>query len=271
MKSEHSTTQPAQGISQGAQSVKLCQQIHVYTPQILITYPIIHFYVKKLTMDLEKARFNMIEQQIRPWNVLNQKVLDLLEVVKREHFVCAGLEKLAFTDCELPIRIKGEDTGQVMLSPKMEARILQELELRNHEKVLEIGTGTSYMAALMAQQGAHVTSVEINPAIANLAHGNLMKNKISRVKVVEGCGFKLTASLGQFDVILLSGSTPMLPASLLDALNPLGRLIGIVGKAPAMQLVLAKKSREGQVISTPLFETMTKALTNAPTENEFIF
>ena len=222
-------------------------------------------------MDFEKARFNMIEQQIRPWNVLNQKVLDLLEMIKRENFVCAGLEKMAFTDCDLPIRVNGADTGEAMFSPKMEARILQELELGTHEKVLEIGTGTGYMAALMAQQCAHVTTIELNPAIAELARSNLKKNGITRVKVLEGCGFQLAPTLGQFDVIVLSGSTPIMPAGLLEAVNPLGRLMAVIGQAPAMQLVLARKSRDGQLITTPLFETMTKVLINAPKANEFVF
>jgi protein-L-isoaspartate(D-aspartate) O-methyltransferase len=222
-------------------------------------------------MDFEIARFNMIEQQIRPWNVLNQKVLDLLEVIKRENFVSEGLEKLAFTDCDLPIRIGGQDTGETMFSPKMEARVLQELELSSHEKVLEIGTGTGYMAALMAQQAAHVTTVEINPGIAALARANLKKNSITRVKVVDGCGFELAPSLGQFDAIVLSGSTAVMPTRLLEALNPLGRLMAVVGQAPAMQLVLARKSRDGQLITTPLFETMTKTLLNSPKANEFVF
>ncbi|RZS40371.1 protein-L-isoaspartate(D-aspartate) O-methyltransferase [Limnobacter thiooxidans] len=222
-------------------------------------------------MDFEKARFNMIEQQIRPWNVLNQDVLDLLEVVKRENFVCSGLEKLAFTDCDLPIRINGRDTGETMFSPKMEARILQELELGSQDKVLEIGTGTGYMAALMVQQCAHVTTVELNGSIAELARANLKKNGITRVKVLEGCGFELAAGLGQFDAIVLSGASSIMPASLLGALNPLGRLMAVVGKAPAMQLVLARKSKEGQLITTPLFETMTKVLTNAPKASEFVF
>ncbi|MCR2745848.1 protein-L-isoaspartate O-methyltransferase family protein [Limnobacter parvus] len=222
-------------------------------------------------MDFKQARFNMIEQQIRPWNVLNQKVLDLLELIKRENFVSTGLEKLAFTDCDLPIRVNGTDTGEAMFSPKMEARILQELELTSQEKVLEIGTGTGYMAALMAQQCAHVTTVELNPAIAELARNNLNKNNIARVKVLEGCGFSLAPTLGQFDVIVLSGATPIMPTSLLEAVNPLGRLMAVVGKAPAMQLVLARKSRDGQLITTPLFETMTKVLINAPKADEFVF
>lgn len=222
-------------------------------------------------MDFEKARFNMIEQQIRPWNVLNQTVLDLLEVVKRENFVSTGLEKLAFTDCELPIRVDNKETGETMFSPKMEARILQELELNTHDKVLEIGTGTGYMAALMAQQCAQVSTIEINPAIAEVARNNLKKNDITGVKVIDGCGFQLTPTLGQFDVIVLSGASPTMPEGLLTSLNPLGRLVAIVGKAPAMQLVLAKKSRNGQLISTPLLETMVKVLNNAPRTNEFVF
>lgn len=222
-------------------------------------------------MDFEQARFNMIEQQIRPWNVLNQKVLDLLEIIKRENFVSTGLEKLAFTDCDLPIRVKGVDSGEAMFSPKMEARILQELELTNQEKVLEIGTGTGYMAALMAQQCAHVTTIELNPAVAELARNNLKKNNITRVKVLDGCGFTLAPTLGQFDVIVLSGATPTMPEGLLQAVNPLGRLMAVIGKAPAMQLVLARKSRDGQLITTPLFETMTKVLINAPKANEFVF
>ena len=189
-------------------------------------------------MDLEKARFNMIEQQSRPWNVLNQKVLDLLEVIKREHFVAPELEKLAFTDCELPIRVDGKDTGELMLSPKMEARMLQDLDLSSHEKVLEIGTGTGYTAALMAQQSAHVTTIEINPAIAELARHNLKKNNISRVKVLDGCGFELAPSLGQFDVVVLSGASPVQPKGLVSALNPLGRMIAVIGRAPVMLLVL---------------------------------
>ena len=222
-------------------------------------------------MDLEKARFNMIEQQIRPWNVLNQKVLDLLEVIKREHFVAPELEKLAFTDCELPIRVDGKDTGELMLSPKMEARMLQDLDLSSHEKVLEIGTGTGYTAALMAQQSAHVTTIEINPAIAELARHNLKKNNISRVKVLDGCGFELAPSLGQFDVVVLSGASPVQPKGLVSALNPLGRMIAVIGRAPVMQLVLVTKSKEGQLITNPMLETVVKHLQNAPKADEFVF
>lgn len=222
-------------------------------------------------MDFEKARFNMIEQQIRPWNVLNQRVLDLLEVVKRERFVCPSLEQLAFTDCDLPIRTDGKETGERMLSPKLEARMLQDLELGPNDKVLEIGSGTGYTAALMAQQAAHVTTIEANPAIAELARANLKANGITRVKVVDGCGFALAASLGQFDAIVLSGSSPVLPNALLECLKPGGRFVGIVGESPVMQMVLARKTSNGQVNAKPLFETDAKALQNAPQANAFVF
>ena len=158
-----------------------------------------------------------------------------------------------------------------MFSPKMEARCLQELQLTGHEKVLESGTGTGYMASLLAQQAAHVTTIEINPAIAQLARDNLKKNGVTRVKVLEGCGFALAPTLGQFDVILISGGSEVLPTNLLDALNPMGRLMVVTGKAPVMQLVLSSKSRDGQLISTPLFETMAKPLVNSPKANEFVF
>lgn len=222
-------------------------------------------------MDFEKARFNMIEQQIRPWNVLNQRVLDLLKVVKRETFVAPGLEKLAFTDCDLPIRVDGQDSGQFMLSPKMEARILQELDVFTGARVLEIGTGTGYMAALLAQTAGQVTTVEINPALVTLAQANFRKNNITRVKLVEGCGFGLAAGLGEFDLIVLAGSCPVLPVQLASNLAASGRMISIVGKAPVMQVQLSKRTSEGRLVSTPLFETVAPALQNAPAGCEFVF
>lgn len=225
-------------------------------------------------MDFELARFNMIEQQIRPWNVLNQEVLNLLDIVKRENFVDESLKALAFTDCDLPIRINGQDTGSLMLSPKMEARMLQEVGLGPHEKVLEIGTGTGYMAALMAQRCASVTTVEANPQIAELARKNLQKNDITRVKVVDGCGFELASSLGQFDVIVLSGASEVVPQGLLDCLNPGGRLIGIIGQDPVMQVTLVTKGSDaskGQVSAKPLFETCATLLNNCPKAKAFVF
>lgn len=222
-------------------------------------------------MDFEKARFNMIEQQIRPWNVLNQAVLDLLTAVKREHFVAADQQSLAFTDCELPIKINGKDTGQTMLAPKIEGKFLQEVEIKPTDKVLEIGTGTGYMAALLAQKAAHVTTFEADPAIADLARTNLKKLGITRVKVVTGCGFAESKALGNFDVIVLSGSSEVMPENLVAQLNAGGRLIGVIGQQPVMQAVLLSKNTQGQVGSVPLFETIAKPLVNCPKAKAFVF
>lgn len=223
-------------------------------------------------MDFEKARFNMIEQQIRPWNVLNQEVLDLLSVIKRERFVPEALQKLAFTDCELPIRINGKDTGEMMLAPKIQAKFLQEALVNRGQSVLEIGTGYGYLAALLAQHAQQVTTVEINPEIAENASFNLKKEGISRVKVVQGCAFEMAGRLGQFDTIVMSGSSPALPTALIQScLSPKGLFIGIVGEEPVMQAVLARKTAEGNIVTTPLFETLTQPLKNAPELNHFVF
>lgn len=222
-------------------------------------------------MDFEKARFNMVEQQIRPWNVLNQAVLDLLSVVKREHFVAPGQEALAFTDCELPIKVNGKDSGQTMLAPKIEAKFLQEVEIKSTDKVLELGTGTGYMAALLAQKAAHVTTIEADPALADLARANLKKEGISRVKVITGCGFAQAKELGKFDVIVLSGSSEVLPEALVEQLNAGGRLIGVIGREPVMQAVLVNKNAQGQTGSTALFETLSKPLANCPKAPAFVF
>lgn len=222
-------------------------------------------------MDFELARFNMIEQQIRPWNVLNQAVLDLLTAVKREQFVAEDQQALAFTDCELPIKINGKDTGHTMLAPKIEAKFLQEVEIKPTDKVLEIGTGSGYMAALLAQKAAHVTTVEADPTIAELARTRLKKEGITRVKVITACGFAQAESLGKFDVIVLSGSSEVIPQQLIAQLNPGGRMIGIIGQPPVMQAVLVSKNAQGQVGSIPLFETLAKPLSNCPKATAFVF
>ncbi|MDX1667788.1 MAG: protein-L-isoaspartate O-methyltransferase [Limnobacter sp.] len=222
-------------------------------------------------MDFEKARHNMIEQQIRPWNVLDQSVLDLLVAIKRENFLPDTLKKLAFVDKELPIQVNGQDTGQHMLAPKLEARLLQNLHLEPHEKVLEIGTGTGYMAALMAQKCAQVTTVEANPSIAKLASDNLKNNHISRVKVIEGCGYSMAKELGSFDVIVQSGASEIIPETLLAQLKPGGRFIGIVGKQPVLSATLVDKAESGVTAATPLFETSADYLANSPKAAEFEF
>jgi protein-L-isoaspartate(D-aspartate) O-methyltransferase len=184
-------------------------------------------------MDMEHARFNMIEQQIRPWNVLDAHVLQLLEVVKREDFVPLAHKALAFVDMEIPLR-EGGARGQVMLAPRVEARLLQDANVQKHEKVLEVGAGSGYMAALLAHRAQRVVSVEIEPELARMARANLQKAGIHNVEVLELDAAKGVKGDGPFDVIVLSGSVAEVPQVLLAQLKVGGRLIGIVGDEPAM-------------------------------------
>ena len=149
-------------------------------------------------MNIEQARFNMIEQQIRPWDVLDPDVLELLHVVKRENYVPAPHKALAFVDAEIPL--KG---GETMLMPKIEARLLQDVNLKKHENVLEIGTGSGYMAALLAHKGRHVTTVEISPELKALAEKNLADNGVTNVKVELGNGAQCLPGGAPYDVIVV--------------------------------------------------------------------
>ena len=233
------------------------------------------------TLDLERARFNMIEQQIRPWDVLDPTVLELLSVVRREEFVPPTLRALAFTDMELPLRISvggtQVDTGEVMLAPKIEARFMQELAIRAHESVLEIGTGSGYMAALAAHRAAHVTTVEIRPDLADFAHANLRRAGVHNVKVEVGDGAQgwrvgaASAPATQFDVIIVSGALPLVPPSLLKQLKSGGRLAAIVGSEPVMHAQVITRNRADGFDTVTLFETLTKPLTNALQPSRFKF
>jgi len=165
-------------------------------------------------MNIEQARFNMIEQQIRPWDVLNQDVLDLLMIVKREAFVPDAYKSLAFVDTEIPL-----PCGESMLMPKFEARILQEAAVKKHEHVLEIGSGSGYMAALLAYKARHVTTVEIEPVLKALAEKNLSAYGVDNVNVALGNGVSGWVGVGNnsapYDVTVISGSLPVLPDILL--------------------------------------------------------
>ena len=227
------------------------------------------------TLDFAQARFNMIEQQIRPWDVLDQDVLDLLTVVPRENFVPAALRLMAFTDIEIPLapassQTAARDSGAAaMWSPKMEARVLQEMQVKAHDKALEIGAGSGYFAALLAHCCREVTSLEIVPALKALAEKNLKAAGISNVKVVAGDGAQ---GFGRelYDVIVLSGSTPAQPGALIGQLSPGGRLFAVIGDAPAMTARVFTRTRDG-VISQDLFETVLAPLTNAPQPQRFKF
>lgn len=224
-------------------------------------------------MNIEQARFNMIEQQIRPWDVLNQDVLDLLLVVKRESFVPAAYKSLAFFDTEIPL-----PCGENMFTPKMEARILQEVTLQKHENVLEIGTGSGYMAALLAHQARHVTSIEIEPELKALAERNLSDYGIANVTTYLGDGAQGWAGTssadgdtGSYDVIVISGSLPVLPDVFLKKIKVGGRIFAIIGDAPVMAGQLITRMSDTAYSTVNLFETSAKPLRNALTPSHFTF
>jgi protein-L-isoaspartate(D-aspartate) O-methyltransferase len=201
-------------------------------------------------MDIELARYNMVEQQIRTWEVLDQDVLDLLFTVKREDFVPAAHRLLAFADLEIPL-----GDGQKMWTPRMEARVLQELQLAPGERVLEIGTGSGYLSALLAGRGARVTSVEIIPRLGADAKAKLARAGIGNVELAVG-----NAARGwgreTYDAIVLTGSTPVLPEGLIEQLAPGGRLFAVVGDAPAMKARLVRRTDSQSLAARDLFETV---------------
>lgn len=216
-------------------------------------------------MDIEQARFNMVEQQIRPWEVLDQRVLDLLFVVRREEFVPAAYRLLAFADLEIPL-----GDGEKMWAPKMEARVLQELKLQRGETVLEIGTGSGYLTALLASQGTRVTSVEINPRLAADAKARLGHAGFGSVELAVGDGARGWGS-ATYDAVVLTGSTPLMPEAFYGQLNPGGRLFAVVGEPPVMSAELMRAVAPGAVARRTLFETVIDPLLRAATPARFEF
>lgn len=217
-------------------------------------------------MNLEQARYNMVEQQIRPWEVLDQEVLDLLMTVKREQFVPPACIKLAFADTTIPL-----GHGAAMLTPAIEAKFLQALQLRKSDKVLEIGTGSGYMAALLGARSDHVYSVEIEPELAARARANLQRQCADNVTVIEGDGARGWPAQAPYDAIVLSGSVPEIPEALLAQLKVGGRLLAAVGEAPLMQARLVTCVGEGRFQSVTLFETDIPRLRNAQERSKFVF
>lgn len=223
-------------------------------------------------LNIENARSKMIEQQIRPWNVLDPNVLDLLTRVQREAFIPKSHRHLAFVDMEVPL-----PEHQVMLAPKVEARLLQELNLTPTDKALEIGTGSGFMAALIARLAASVLTVEKAPALAEFAQTNLNNSNITNVEIVQANGLienPRWAHVG-FDAIAISGAVEKIPDHLIGLLNPGGRLVAITGQAPVMQAVLIERVGDAPVNpgvrSTVLFETLTRLLDDAPKISHFKF
>ena len=216
-------------------------------------------------MDMEQARFNMIEQQIRPWEVLDPEVLGLLAAVKREVFVPEALTLLAFADLELPI-----GHGQAMLPPKIEARILQEVGVRNTDIVLEVGTGSGHMAALLASKAEYVYSVEIDPVLAETARRNLRHAGVANVSVETGDASQGWSGPSPYDVIVISGSLPELPDVFLQQLKLGGRLAAFIGEAPVMEAQLIIRTADKAFNTTNLFETVVAPLTTRKRQS-FVF
>lgn len=221
-------------------------------------------------MNIEQARFNMVEQQIRTWEVLDQDVLDLLYVVRREDFVAPAYRALAFSDLEIPLSAKAAE-GERMWQPKMEARVLQELAIRKTDSVLEVGTGSGYFTALLAHRGQHVRSIETNPELKTLGESNLKAQAVDNVSVELGDAAQGWSAHAPYDVIVLTGSTPVLPQGVLDQLKPGGRLFAIVGDAPVMSARLVTCRAPGSFQSVDLFETNFPPLRNALQPQRFRF
>ncbi len=217
-------------------------------------------------MDIEQARFNMVEQQIRPWDVLDQNVLDLLFKLKREDFVPPAYRALAFADMEIPL-----GHGEAMWTPKLEARVVQELDLRPTDRVLEIGTGSGYLTALLASDAAEVVSVDIVPEFTRQAAARLHAHGIENIQLHTADAARGWADNAGFDVIVLTGSTPILADAFRHSLKVGGRLFAIVGEEPVMQAQRIIYTAPGAWHSETLFETCVKALLNAPHPSAFVF
>lgn len=213
---------------------------------------------------MEQLRYNMVEQQIRPWNVLDLKVLNLLDKVKREQYVPPALKELAFMDIEIPL-----GHGATMWQPKVEARAVQALQLKPRDRVLEIGSGSGYLTALISQLAEHVTSVEIVPELLAFTEKNLATHRIDNITLIQGDAAQ--GWPGEYDAIVLSGSVPVLPETFKNSLKPGGRLFAIVGDDPAMHATLITRLASGEFESVTLFETVVAPLQNALQPERFVF
>ncbi|HWI14782.1 MAG TPA: protein-L-isoaspartate O-methyltransferase [Burkholderiales bacterium] len=216
--------------------------------------------------DVERARFNMVEQQIRPWEVLDQQVLDLLFKVHREDYVPPACRSLAFADLEIPL-----GHGEKMLSPKVEARIMQELSIKPSDRVLEVGTGSGYMTALLASLAGHVYTVDIVPEFTEAAQAKLRAHGVHNVTVETGDAARGWDKHGPYDVIVVTGSLPVLPPGFQNSLQPGGRLFVVVGEPPIMEARLVTCISRGVYNSMDVFETCISPLRNAVQPERFVF
>ncbi len=216
--------------------------------------------------NVAQARFNMIEQQIRPWNVLDTEILGLLADVAREEFVPEAQRALAFADMQVSI-----GHGESMLAPRLQARLLQDLQVQSHERVLEIGTGSGYLTALLARRAASVLSLEIQPELAATARTNLQRAGVHNAEVRVADGSKPLRGEGPFDAILLGGSVAEVPTHLLDQLAVGGRLISIVGDEPIMSATLVTRVGPTDVRTTKLWDANADRLHGFAEHSQFHF
>lgn len=217
-------------------------------------------------MNFEQARFNMVEQQIRPWDVLDQRILDLLLEIPREEFVAPEQKKLALADLELPL-----PNGSFMLTPKLEARLIQELNLKETDRVLEIGTGNAYMTALLSGLAKHIYSVDLDESLIESAAQKLAKFNLRNVSLKVENGLNGLLNEAPFDAIILGGSVKNIPEVLKQNLTIGGRLIAVVGTAPLMKATLIVRETEQAWREVALFETCTAPLNEDNKNKEFVF
>ena len=206
-------------------------------------------------MNFEEARFNMVEQQIRPWEVLDQHVLDALMTVRREEFVPQQYRQLAFAETPVPI-----GCGQVMLPPIIEGKVLQALATHRASSVLEIGTGSGHFAALLATRADWVRTLEIEPELVNFASDNINRAGVPNVIVEQGDGMQGWADRGPYDIIVVSGGVREVPQVLLEQVKVGGRLFAFVGEAPVMKGRLMMHLEGGRFQVQDVFETLVPPL-----------
>ncbi|PLX61327.1 protein-L-isoaspartate O-methyltransferase family protein [Sedimenticola selenatireducens] len=214
----------------------------------------------------EKARFNMVEQQVRPWEVLDAQVLELIGSMPRDHFVPDSYKGLAYADIEIPL-----GDGQKMMFPRVEGRLLQALDIQPSDNILEVGTGSGYLTACLAKMGNRVISQEINPTFTEQARQRLAELQIENVELRTTDSLSDDIESGRFDAIAITGSLPEMPETFKQRLNIGGRLFVVTGQSPVMTAFLVTRTGENEWQSEPLFETDITPLTNAPVIRKFEF
>ncbi|MCP5149571.1 MAG: protein-L-isoaspartate O-methyltransferase [Ectothiorhodospiraceae bacterium] len=216
-------------------------------------------------MNFEQARFNMVEQQIRPWDVLDQTVLDLMRNVARERFVPEPLQRLAYADTEIPL-----GDGELMMPPRVEARLLQSLQITAGDRALEIGTGSGFVTALLARLARHVTSIEISEPLHARAREVLAAEGVVNVSLEHGDGLRGWLQGAPYDVIAVTGSVPVLEPDMQRQLRLGGRMFVIVGDAPTMEARLITRTGEDEWSTESLFETVVAPLRGAARPQRFV-